>query len=370
MNAALLSAAPGEVKIPRRACYLRQPEDAVLELGSKPDDPRLFSMVALTGKPIPHWWFGTLGIDLKGIRMKQRLPVLKDHDTEQRLGYTTELRVDPVKGLVAEGKLLAKSSAVQAVLADAADGFPWQASTYLQAHRVQRIGPGEEAELNGHTVKGPAVIFRESTLREVTVTALGADDDTSTTALSDGNGADEELVVLLSDLESTMTKQQTEANPAPVAASAPAAAASPAPNDAQLAAEAARKECERATAILSAAADSQRELAATLIKDGVPLTDALLRLNHDLRVKLAEKHTQAATSAVSLAAGNSANVAPTDPETARLAAMPEGEDKWKAQFAASAELRAEFLNDVGVYLAFKKHESRSRPASRKEAEAL
>jgi hypothetical protein len=370
MNAALMNAQDGEtVRIPRKACQLRQDiDEAQLELG-KGGEPRSFSMVALTGKPLAHWWFGTLGIDLSGVRMKQRLPVLKDHDTEQRLGYTTSMRVDAGRGLIAEGKLMAKSEAAQAVLADHAEGFPWQASTYLQANRIQRLGLNEEAELNGRLVKGPATIFRESTLREVTFTALGVDDDTTATPLA-GNGADDDVVALLS--VTPMTTKTNEAPAATVAAAAPAVlAASPAQDNTAALAEREKQERARATAILSSAADAQRELAAKLVADGVPLSDALLQLNHDLRVRLSEAHAKANTSAASLAKGNTANVTNSDPEAARLAAMPEGDEKWKAQFAASAALRDEFLGDVSLYVSFKKNEGRARLAhSRKEAEAV
>ena len=205
MHDTIRNAGAGDtVAVPRRALFLRDSTSEVQLAAPGDEQPRTFSMVALTGKPLSHWYFGTLAIDLAGVRMKQRLPVLKDHNTEERLGYTTAMRNEPGRGIVAEGRLLQRSPAAQQVLADSADGFPWQASTYLQASKMQRLAEGQSDQVNGYTVEGPATIFRESTLREVTFTALGVDDDTSATPLS-ANGADEEVAVLLT--AETMSNQ-------------------------------------------------------------------------------------------------------------------------------------------------------------------
>lgn len=358
MNAALRDAAPGTVKIPRRAMYLRDPaEDAHLELG-KGDDPRRFHMVALTGKPLAHWWFGTLAIELSGIRMKQRLPVLKDHDSDQRLGFTTSLKNEPGKGIIAEGQLMADSEAAKVVLADAAQGFPWQASTYLQAHRLLRVPPGEEAKCNGQTVKGPAMIFLESTLREVTFCALGVDDDTSATPLA-GTDAGEEIAVTLMETNMSEQKQADKATEGGTAAPAPKI------DTAALAAEAQKAERARVAAILGASADVQRELTAKLINDGTPVEAALAEIARDLRERLSAKRVEPNSNHAPLAAGNTANVTPTTAEDAKLKAMPEGEEKWKAEFAADAKLRAEFGGDADLYLGWKTNEQRRAAAAQR-----
>lgn len=365
MNAALLDAKPGEVKIPRRAMFLRDPADDVqLELG-KGEDPKRFTMVALTGKPLAHWWFGTLAIELSGIKMKQKLPVLKDHDSDQRLGFTTSLKHEPGRGIVAEGRLMEDSEASRAVLADAKQGFPWQASTYLQAHRILRVPPGEEAKCNGQPVKGPATIFLESTLREVTFCALGVDDDTSATPLS-GNVAGEEVAVLLSlpTQDHTMTTEVQTANKATEGGKA---ASTPEQKiDTAVLAEATLKaERARVAAITSGSAEAQAELRNKLIADGTPVEAALAALNKDLIERLAASSKLSVSGTAPLGKGNTANVAETSAEDAKLKAMPDGEEKWKAEFAADAKLRAEFGGDVSLYLGFKTNELRRAAASRR-----
>ncbi len=357
MNAALLQAPEGALSIPRTACLLQEQDAPIVlaeitEAGTKSNK---FEMVALTGKPLRHWWYGTLAIELSGIKFKKRMPVLKDHDVDQRIGYTTALRVDESRGLIAEGHLLQTSEAAKEVLADSREGFPWQASTYLEPRKIVRLGDGEEAECNGRKVKGPGVIFRECTLREVTFTALGVDDDTSATSLSAKVAGD--VVAVLSLNQQPMTK--TTEGAAPVAAAAPVAPAVSTPVDtAKLAADAIESERKRAREIRLAAAGVQRELADKLVDEGVALADALEQLQADSKARLAaNKPSPEATQ--SLARGNTANVAPADGKTGKAeeSAKLSGEPLWRKQWAEDAKLHEEFDSE-DVYLAAMRNESR------------
>jgi hypothetical protein len=355
MAAELRDAQPGTISLPRSACWLRDEGDVTVGEG----DSRAFSMVALTGKPLSHWYYGTLGIDLQGIQLRQKLPVLQDHRTDQRLGYTRKVTLG-AGGLLAEGVLL-DNEAANAIKAEAKAGFPWQASTYLQATRVERVANGETAELNGGTLTGPAVIFRASILREVTFCVLGADDDTSATPLS-GDIADQRVTATLSERQN-MAKQNE-------AATADKGAAAPAEQDNTVALNAARKEAleqerRRAAVILGACAAEQAELAAKLVADGASIEEALLAINKDLRQRVTDNVAPRRTSAtLSLARGNAAADEPVTDEAAKLAAQPEGENKWKQQWAASAELRDEFNGSEAAWCAFKKNEHRCRDHGR------
>jgi len=348
------------VAIPRRALFLRDSTSDVL-LAQDDQTKNRFEMVALTGKPLAHWYFGTLAIDLAGVRMKQRLPVLKDHDAEQRLGYTTAMRNEPGRGIVAEGRLLQRSPAAQQVLSDSADGFPWQASTYLQASKMERLSDGQTANVNGYEVAGPATIFRESTLREVTFTALGVDDDTSATPLS-ANGADDQVAVLLT--ASNMSQQNTADTAAP-AAPAPADAVDMTAQLAQATQQGLEAERARVLAILSQAAEQQHDLAVELVRNGAQLADASAQINADLRAKLSQAKLLPTSSTAPLAVGNSAQVAGSS-QSAALAAMPEGDKKWLAQWESDAQLQAEFGGDQTVWLAFKKNEANVRKFARSQ----
>jgi hypothetical protein len=355
MNAALLSAKHGAtVRIPRRAFMLRD-DGEVSMAQDEAGKSRGFSMVALTGKAISHWYFGKLAIDVAGVQFKQRLPALLDHDPNQRVGYTTSI-AHTKRGLVAEGKMLQRSPSAQVILSDGEDGFPWQASVYLQAATIERVGAGQFAMVNGQKLQGPAAIFRTSTLREVSFTALGADDDTSATPLADKDAGEEVAVQLMDENEErTMTKTTNagdgEADRAAVAAS-----------EAQLknAADTARsEERSRVTTIRASAAAAQAELADKLIADGTPIDEALLAINEDLRARLTAGAATGAKVPVEskpVGKGNSADVAAKASADAKSdEAELSDVDKWKKEFAGSAKLRDEFTS-LDVFLAFKKNE--------------
>jgi signal peptide peptidase SppA len=110
-------------------------------------------------------------------------------------------------------------------------------------------------------------------------------------------------------------------------------------------------ERERVAAIMDAAEPVQQPLAAKLCADGTPALEAVRQLTADRR----SRSTPPASP--SLAGGNTAQVANTSPDNA-IAAMPEGEDKWKAEFAASTELQEEFRGDVGLYIGCMRNEQR------------
>ena len=348
MNAALLAAPEGELKIPRAACLLQE-VDAPIVLAQVDADGKKgnrFEMVALTGKPLRHWWYGTLAIELSGIKFKKKMPVLKDHDPDQRVGYTTSLRVDDSRGLVAEGQLLQTSEAAKAILADSQEGFPWQASTYLEPKTIVRLGDGEEGECNGRKVRGPGVIFRQCTLREVTFTALGVDDDTSATSLAADVAGDVVAVLSLNTQPMTKTTEGT----APVAAAATGASAVSTPQDqAKLAADTLAAERKRVATIHGAAAEAQAKLAQQLIADGVSTEDALLKLNEDLRARLSAQKPAAATEA--LGAGNSAGGTPAGGRSAGPAKLNESDPStWEKAWTEDAALRAEFRGNKDVFL--------------------
>ncbi len=340
-------------KVPLAACRLRSHELIELRLAAaetpevegKPRS-REWSMVANIGKTMQRWW-GFMVLDLAGARFRQRLPLLKDHDTEQRLGYSSKIEVTE-RGLEASGRLLTKSPMVEQVLADAADGFPWQASIIVEPHNVQVLDEGQSAEANGRTVEGPVHIWRDYTVRELTITALGADDETSAEAFGAGDGAEVEALFHRSEeIEMAETKtppaKPAELSAASVRDSHPAVAA-------ELQKLGVDGERERALAILEAADPSQQQLAVDLVKRGASREEALQVLLGDLRQRHASALRQVTAAPGTEPAGAPA---PENSRKAALAAMPEGPEKWKAEWEADEALAAEFI-DQASYLAWRR----------------
>lgn len=145
-----------------------------------------FEMVAHSGKPIlGHWYWGNLGIDFDGMKMPSgRLPILKDHMTDQIIGHAAKPSIEDGK-LVVRDMVLMDNGHANEFKANAEKKFPYQASIYAKPTKIERLGEGESAMVNGHEVKGPGSIWRKSTLKEASVCVFGADPNTSTRAFAD-----------------------------------------------------------------------------------------------------------------------------------------------------------------------------------------
>ena len=58
------------------------------------------------------------------------------------------------------------------------EGFPWQMSVHIDPERVEKLSKNKTTFVNGQKVTGPANIFRNSKIREVSFTPTGMDDRT------------------------------------------------------------------------------------------------------------------------------------------------------------------------------------------------
>ncbi len=336
----------GTIKFPARACTFRLEEDA-LQLAAAGDGKAAFTMVANSGKPIlGHWYWGNLGIDLSGVKCSKRMPALVDHDPGQRVGFTTGTELSD-RGLVVSGQFLARSDLAQQVRAESQDGFPWQASVHLRPNKIERIPDGAEIELNGYPLKGPATVFRTSECREVSFTALGADPETSASALSAGTEPAELEANLLTS-ETMTTKTEPAAQPPAVPDLAAARAES--------SAAALTAERNRVTAILAAAGPDHAELAQKLIADGTAIEPAVLAINQAMRASLTALQGKLAAAApksdAPLSLGNKGTETATKTPLQLAQEMTDGPDKWAKLYELDPEIRAEF-SSAKAFAAFK-----------------
>ncbi len=159
---------------------------APVELKKEKDDKTAagnedFLIEAYTGEVVDRWW-GTLAIDVSGIKAKNQIPILLNHNSNQIVGYSTKTYKDKsffVSGLFSE---ITDDGKKVKGLAD--EGFPWQASIGVQALKIMSIEKGSEEKVNGKTVKGPAEIWLESEVFETSFVPLGADGNTSVSTFS------------------------------------------------------------------------------------------------------------------------------------------------------------------------------------------
>jgi hypothetical protein len=113
--------------------------------------------------------------DLSTTRAPDRMPVLLEHDTERIVGYTGSVTIGDrieVDGFLVDGE------AGRNVAGLAGQGFPWQMSVRIMPAAAVQLGDRERTSVNGIEVSGPATVFKDSLIREVSFCVLGADRDT------------------------------------------------------------------------------------------------------------------------------------------------------------------------------------------------
>jgi hypothetical protein len=342
-------------KVPQEAMQITSTDLFKFELlapdPAQPELKREWSMLVNTGKIMQRFW-GSLVLDLAAVQMKQRTALLLDHWTDQRLGFSTEIKKTP-QGLVAKGKLLDNELATQ-VMKDSAAGFPFQASLRADAVRVQMLDDGEEAEVNGQQVQGPLAIYREWELRELTITVLGADSNTATEAFAPKGDVEVafERNGMVKKIDAEPAKNPADLNAAQVPQPQPATTPAPEPDGGGVALAESPKgptptevERKRAATILATADPSQAQLAHELVEKGTELTEALAKLAADLRTRLGAAQARMRSGTEPIAAGNGSGDA--DDGVARLRVAAEvghdGEEDWKKHFHQHPTLQAEFI---------------------------
>ena len=143
------------------------------------DKPVRCTGVAYSGGSFRQWWSALpCYVDLSGMRMAEQVCLMLDHDydPECRLGVI-EAKNDG-KTLTIDGEFDTGNPLAQSIIR-AGKKFNWQLSIGAENVKVERVDEGTVETINGNTVNGPAVVVRESVLREVSIVAIGADAKTS-----------------------------------------------------------------------------------------------------------------------------------------------------------------------------------------------
>jgi hypothetical protein len=174
--------------IPAAACFLAAGE---IQAARKNPDDRSASlrMVARSGKPIEHPYWGNIVHDLSGVRLhKNRIPVDYCHDPKEIIGYLNHF--DGESGdLVTTGALVPFKDSDRAteVLHKMDAGVPYEASINFGGDgiKLEEIAPGQVAQVNGYQFEGPGVIVREWPLRGVAICPYGADMHTESVNFAD-----------------------------------------------------------------------------------------------------------------------------------------------------------------------------------------
>jgi hypothetical protein len=141
--------------------------------------PRRFHMDAYTGGAlaIAGWRFPVV-VDLTGLTVRGGAKVYLDHDRAARVGHVDGIQVER-GGLRVSGVISSTTQAAREVVADADNGYPWQASIGASVREVEFVGEGKMVTVNGREFAGPVNVARRAALQEVSFVGNGADDQTS-----------------------------------------------------------------------------------------------------------------------------------------------------------------------------------------------
>ena len=143
------------------------------------DKPVRCTGVAYSGSSFRQWWSALpCYVDLAGMKLAEQVCLMLDHDydPECRLGVI-EAKNDG-KTLTIDGEFDTGNPLAQNIIRSGKK-FNWQLSIGAENVKVERVDDGTVETINGSTVNGPALVVRESVLREVSIVAIGADAKTS-----------------------------------------------------------------------------------------------------------------------------------------------------------------------------------------------
>ena len=244
------------------------------------------------GKMRLFGWSKPVVVDLAGMTVPESVPLLANHEnhTLGRVGVVTA-KADGGR-LAIEGDIVAGGELAEAIVEQGKAGADWQLSIGAEVEAAELVQEGKR-KVNGVEHEAPFYHVTKSTLREVSVVAVGADRSTHMTVTAQlqlkGN----------SIMEPKVTKKETKpveaaapdtptatpaaapaaveapkdataaATPATVvAAASPERPAAPAPDAKAIAAEAVKAERDRVTMVKSVCGSEFPEIEAKAIAEG------------------------------------------------------------------------------------------------------
>jgi len=176
--------------VPKSALYFN--DELSVELAEGDEDKKSARIVGYSGKPIlNHWFWDNLAIDIQGVKFKgNKIPILEQHDLYRKIGIAKK----PTKledKIEYDDVTLLENEFAEEFYNNSKQGFPYQASLGVKPLRIERIEEGTSVEVNGHTLKGPGTIFRETIVRETSICVFGYDSHTNSEAFSDEDSNEE-----------------------------------------------------------------------------------------------------------------------------------------------------------------------------------
>lgn len=174
-------------RAPIEACRFQATEFSVSDQNGEHAKTAPFRMVARSGRPIDHPFWGRVVHDNRGafVGDRNKIPIDYCH-TNDVIGFANKFDVNDDGDLVVSGTLTPgrnENDRAYDVIDKARLGIPWEASINFGGTgiEIEKLGPEDSTEVNGYEFEGPGVVIRKWPLRGVAVVPYGADQFTSTT---------------------------------------------------------------------------------------------------------------------------------------------------------------------------------------------
>lgn len=212
-----------DAEAPLSAFLFDAPRVQFAAAGEEQSQTKPVELLARTGAPIEHWYWGRIVHDMDGMQSKPVVALDWCHGNEL-IGKADAFDVST-------GDLVVRGSIESLEIGDLADqiikrsgrGIPYEASIYFDPWTLvlEYLGEGFVTEVNGRQIEGPCVIVREWTLRRIALCPSGADGGTEARFTSTGQPAAKFALNWKGNpMAKSATTAATPATPAPAPADA------------------------------------------------------------------------------------------------------------------------------------------------------
>jgi len=177
-----------------------------------------FTVQALGGEVIDHWWFGRIIQDISGMTMAQdRIPLDYNHNPDEIIGYAELQSTDDVLRLNATIVPFESDRGAE-IVHKHNQGVPYQASidyvpTKPDEILFEEIAEGQMTQVNGKEFEGPLTVVRKFVLHGLAICPHGADSDTSLNAQQSRNKKETMEVSVMENTKEEKEVQKTESTP-------------------------------------------------------------------------------------------------------------------------------------------------------------
>jgi HK97 family phage prohead protease len=147
--------------------------------GKETKRPRV-SGCAYSGKAMRvGWWEYPVIVAVDGIEFAEQIPLLMNHDnsTDARIGIINASVEE--NQLMISGEIFSETEEARNVVEQMKAGADWQMSIGADVKEWKRVEADQKETVNGIECSGPLIVVLKSTLREVSVVAVGADASTN-----------------------------------------------------------------------------------------------------------------------------------------------------------------------------------------------